>query len=242
MAETEKISGDGVARLFKVLLQRKTLLKLILLDTDFQYPTIVTALTDQKTGPCFIIETPEGFREAAADIDSWRIRFEFTGNDNIRYAFNTIGGEIIDNRIIIKLPESIAREQRRKLFRINAPDGTRLCFTIDSVRYEFEVIDISIGGTLAAMVQTASHVYKEPPFPDIGELKDVELVFPVEICQQPIKIKTAKIRRTKKNPDATYYEMALEFSKIDIHQEGLLTDQIYRLQRQHLRKRLPLDI
>ena len=242
MSKTEKISGDGVARLCKELLQLKTLFKLILLDTDFQYPTIVTALTDQKTGPCFIIDMPEEFREAAADTDSWRFRFEFTGKDNIRYTFNTIGGKIIDNRIIIKLPESIEREQRRKLFRINAPDGTRLCFTINSGRYEFEVIDISIGGTLAAMVQTARHVNPEPPFPDIRELKDVELVFPVEICQQPIKIETAKIRRTKKNPEAPRYEMALEFSKIDTHQEGLLTDLIYRLQRQHLRKRLPLDL
>lgn len=242
MAETEKISGDGVARIFKELLQFKTLLKLILLDTDFQHPTIVTALTAQKTGPCFIIDTPEGFREAAADIDSWRIRFEFTGKDNIRYSFNTIGEEIIDSQMIIKLPESLERKQRRKLFRINAPAGTMLCFTINVMRYELEVIDISIGGSLAAMVQTASHACQEPPFSKIGELKDVELVFPAEICRQPIKIKTAKIKRTKKNPEAPRFEMGLEFSNINSRHEGLLTDLIYRLQRQHLRKRLPLDL
>ena len=242
MAETEKISGDGVARIFKELLQLKTLLKLILLDTDFQHPTIITALTDQKTGPCFIIDTPEGFREAVADIDSWRIHFEFIGKDNIKYSFKTTGAEIIDNQMIIKLPELVERKQRRKLFRINAPAGTMLCFTINVKRYKLEVIDISIGGSLAAMVQTASHAYQEPPFPKIGELKDVELVFPAEICRKPIKIKTAKIKRTKKNPEAPRYEMAFEFSKINSRNEGLLTDLIYRLQRRQLRKRLPLDL
>ena len=48
MSKTEKISGDGVARLFKELLQLKTLLKLILLDTDFQYLTIVTPMCKVK--------------------------------------------------------------------------------------------------------------------------------------------------------------------------------------------------
>lgn len=242
MAETEKISGDGVTRIFEELLQLKTLLKLVLLDTDFQHPATVTALTAQETGPSFIIDAPEGFREAAADIDRWRIRFEFTGKDNIKYTFKTIGGKIIANQIIIKLPELVERKQRRRLFRINAPAGTTLCFTISVMRYELEVIDISIGGSLAAMVQTATHVYQKQPFPNIGKLKDVELVFPAEICKKPIKIKTAKIKRTKKNPETPRYEMALEFSTINRRHERLLTELIYRLQRQHLRKRLPLDL
>lgn len=242
MAESEIISGDGVTRIVEELLQRKTLLKLILLDTDFQHLTNVTALTIQKTCPSFIIDTPEGFREAAADIDPWHIRFEFTGKDNIKYIFKTIGGEIADHQIKIKLPEVVERKQRRKLFRIKAPDGTILCFTINVTRHELEVIDISLGGSLAALVQADSHVYQEPPFSDIGELKHVELVFPAEICRKPIKIKTAEIKRTKKNPEAPRYEMALEFAEISKRHERLLTDLIYRLQRQYLRKRLPLDI
>ncbi len=242
MAESEKISGDGVTRIFEELLQRKTLLKLILLDTDFQHLAIVTALTTLKTGPSFIIDTPEGFREAAANIDTWHIRFEFTGQDNIKYIFKTIGGEITDDQIKIKLPEAVERKQRRKLFRINAPAGTILCFTINVMRYELEVIDISLGGSLAALVQADSHVYQGPPFPDIDKLKDVELVFPVGICRKPIKIKTAEIKRTKKNPEAPRYEMALEFAEISKRHERLLTDLIYRLQGQYLRKRLPLDI
>lgn len=242
MAESEKIDGDGVTTIFEELLLRKTHLKLILLDTKFQHLTIVTALTTQKSQPCFHIDPPEGFRKAVADIDTWQIRFEFTGKDNIKYSFKTVGGEITDKQIKIKLPEIIERRQRRRLFRINAPAGTFLCFTINATRFEFEVIDISLGGSLAVLVQADSTAGQKPLLDDSGELKDVELVFPVEIYRNPIRIKTAAIKRTKINPEAPHYEMALEFTEIGNRHEKLLTDLIYRLQRRYLRKRLPLDI
>jgi c-di-GMP-binding flagellar brake protein YcgR len=242
MAESEKISGSGIPSIFEELLQRKTLLKLILVNTDFEHHTVVTALRRKKNGPHFIIATPEGFKEAAADIDIWHIRFEFTGKDNIRYVFTTIGGQIADNQIFIKLPQEVERKQRRRLFRINAPAGTKLCFSIHVTPHELEVIDISLGGSLAALVQTDMHVQPNPPFPDMHALKDVELVFPAGISRQPIRIKTAQIKRMKKNSETTRYEMALEFNEISKRDERLLTDLIYRLQRQYLRKRLPIDI
>jgi hypothetical protein len=235
MAESEKIRGSGITSIFEELRQRKTLLKLILVDTDFEHLALVTGLRRKESGPHFIIDTPQGFKEAAADIDIWHIRFEFTGKDNINYVFTTIGGQFAG-------PEEVQRRQRRKLFRINAPAGTKLCFSIHVTRHELEVIDLSLGGSLAALVQTDSHVQHKPPFPDTRALKDVELVFPAGISRQPIKIKTARIKRVKKNPETTHYEMALEFNEISKSNERLLNDLIYRFQRQSLRKRLPLDI
>ena len=242
MAASEKIDGNGVTRIFEELLQRKTRLELNLQNADYQQLTIVTALETQKSDPCFFIDTPEGFREAIVDIDPCHFRFEFTGKDNIKYIFNTVGGEITDKGIKIKLPEFVERRQRRRLFRINAPAGTLLCFTIDTTRYEFDVIDISLGGSMAVLVQTDSQTYPAPPLPRIGELKDVELVFAKEIYSKPIRIKTADIKRAKKNPEVPSYEMALEFAEMSDRHEKLLTDLIYRLQRRYLRKRLPLDI
>jgi len=242
MAESEQIRGSAITSIFEELLQRKTLLKLILVNTDFEHLARVTGLRWKESGPYFIIDTPQGFKEAAADIDNWHIRFEFTGKDNINYVFTTIGGQIAGNQIYIKLPEGVKRRQRRKLFRINPPAETKLRFSIHATRHELEVIDISLGGSLAALVQTDSHVQHKPSFPDTHALKDVELVFPTGIRRQPIKIKTAQIKRVKKNPETTRYEMALEFNEIRKSDERLLNDLIYRLQRQHLRKRLPLDI
>ena len=242
MAESEKIRGSAITNTFEELLQRKTLLKLILVNTDFEHLARVTGLRPKESAPYFIIDTPQGFKEAAADIDNWHIRFEFTGKDNINYVFTTIGGQIAGNQIYIKLPEEVERKQRRKLFRIEAPAETNLCFSIDGTRHELEVIDISLGGSLAALVQTDRTVQHPPPFADTGALKDVELLFPAGISRQPIRIKTAQIKRMKENPETTRYEMALEFIQIGKHDERLLNDVIYRLQRQYLRKRLPLDI
>ena len=242
MAESEKIRGIRITSMLEELRQRKTLLKLILVDTDFEHLAVVTGLRRKESGSHFIIDTPRGFKEAAADIDIWQIRFEFIGKDNINYVFTTIGGQIAGNQIYIKLPEEMERKQRRKLFRINAPAETKLCFSIQGSRHELQVIDISLGGSLAALVQTDSNVQHKPPFPDTHALKDVELVFPAGISRQPIKIKTAQIKRVKKNSETTRYEMALEFNEISKGNERLLNDLIYRLQRQSLRKRLPLDI
>ena len=242
MAESEKITGRGITSIFEELRLRKTLLKLILVDTDFNYLTQVTGLKQKKSGLHFMIDLPEGFQEAAADIDPWHLRFEFTGKDNINYVFTTFGGQITGKRFYIKLPEELDRRQRRKLFRINAPAETKLCFSINADRHELEVIDISLGGSLAAIVQTDSGIRHNPPFTNIQALKDVELVFPAEIGRQCIRIKTAQIKRVRQNPETTLYEMALEFNEISKQDENLLNDMIYRLQRQYLRKRLPLDI
>ena len=242
MAESEKIRGIRITSIFEELRQRKTLLKLMLVDTDFEHLAVVTGLRRKESGPHFIIDTPRGFKEAAADIDTWHIRFEFIGKDNINYVFTTIGGQIAGNQIYIQLPEEMERKQRRKLFRINAPAETKLCFSIQGSRHELQVIDISLGGSLAALVQTDIHGQPKPPFPDTHLLKDVELIFPAEIFRQPIKIKTAQIKRLKKNPETTRYEIALEFNQISKSDQRRLNDLIYRLQRQSLRKRLPLDI
>ena len=242
MAESEIIRGSGITNLFKELLQRRTLLKLRLTDTDFEHLTRITNLKQIEGDTYFVIDTPEGFKETAADIDIWRIRFEFTGKDNINYVFVTTGGKIEGHQIYIKQPEEVERKQRRKLFRINAPKETKLRFSLDTARHELEVLDISLGGSLAAMAQTDNRVRQKTPLPGSHLLEDIELVFPAGISQQPVKIKTAQIKRVGKNLETTRYEIALEFNELSQDDERRLNDLIYRLQRHYLRKRLPLYI
>jgi c-di-GMP-binding flagellar brake protein YcgR len=242
MAESEKIKGIAVTQIFEELLHRKTLLKLLLVDTEYEHLTLITALVNRKTGPHFIIDAPAGFEQAAAKIDPWSIRFEFTGKDRIEYAFTTIGGEIADSQIYVKLPKEVERKQRRQLFRLRAPAGTKLCLTRHAARHEMEVINISIGGSLAALVQTNSQMPEYQPFADKNILNNVELVFPSEILRQPIRIKTVLKKRMKKNPTTARCEVALEFYEISKKEKERLTRLIYQLQRQYLRQRLPLDI
>ena len=242
MAESEIIKGAAISKLFEELLQQKTLLKLTVVDTDDEHLTLITALVNRNRVPHLVIDTPEGLERAIAEIDPWRLHFEFTGKDHIKYTFRTIGGEIEHNRIYVKCPREVERWQRRELFRLNAPLGTKLCLSHDTVRYELDVIDISIGGTLATLVRTSPHDLETPPFNDDQILKDIELVFPSEIMRQPIKIKTVRLKRLKLNSEKSGYEVALEFDKTSTREQKRLTDLIYRLQRQALRHRLPLDL
>ena len=242
MAESEKIKGAAIPKLFEELLHHKTLLKLTVFDTDYEHPTLITALVNRNKGPHFAIDTPEGFEQATAEIASRNLHFEFTGKDHVKYTFRCIGGKIDSNRIYIKYPREIERWQRRELFRVKAPAGTKLYLPLDTLRYELDVIDISIGGTLAALVRTSPHDLDNPPFADARILKDIELGFPAEIMRRPIKIKAVQLKRLSKNSEKSGYEAAFEFYEISTGEQRRLTDLIYHLQRQALRQRLPMDL
>jgi len=242
MAKSEKIAGSAIYKIFEELIHYRTLVQLKLLNSDYKQLTRITAIADCNNKPHFIIATPEGFEHVAVKTAPWRIRFEFTGRDHIKYSFTSIGGEIDGNRTFVKMPREVKRNQRRKLFRINAPAGTKLCLTIDGIRTELEVINLSIGGSLAALVRTNTDLKGSPPFADNYFFKDAQLVFPAEITIQLIEIGSIQIKRMKINAKANRYEVALEFYEIDKSEERKLTDLIYQLQRQHLRKRLPLTI
>jgi c-di-GMP-binding flagellar brake protein YcgR len=242
MAENEKIKGGAIAKLFKELLHYQTLLKLTLVDGEYENLALVTDLVRRNNEPHFIIDSPEGLKQAAAAIDSWKLHFEFTAKDHIKYSFAATDPQIDDNRIYIKYPPEITRWQRRGLFRIDAPAGTKLCLTQDTVRYELEVINISIGGTLAALVETRSRHFEKAPFADKQFLKNIELLFPPQIMPTPIRIKAIQIKRMIMNSEKADYEVGFAFHEMDTDEEKRLTDLIYRLHRQHLRKRLPLDL
>ena len=241
MAESENIKGGAIPKIFEALLQSKTLLRIMLDNSDYEHLTRVTSTTTRHHKPHFTIDPPEGFREAAADIGARSITFEYTGRDKIKYRFKSDGGEIDGDQIYIKMPLEIERLQRRKLFRIKAPKGTKLCFAENAQRYELHVINISLGGSLGAIVQTNRQV-SAAPFDKAQVLSDVELVFPQNIKRQPIKIKTMQIKRIRKNVETTRFEVAFEFIEISKKNETRLNDLIYHLQRQYLRHRLPLDL
>lgn len=242
MAETEKIKGGAIPKLFKELLQHQTLLRMTLVDGEYENLTVITDLVNRNREPHFIIDSPKGLEQAAAAIDSWRFHFEFIGKDHIKYTFTVTDARIDDKRIYIKYPTAITRWQRRGLFRIDAPAVTKLCLTHDTVRHELKVINISVGGTLAALVETRSGHFEKPPFADRQFLKNIELFFPSEIMPKPIRIKAVQIRRIKMNAEKGGYEVGFEFHEINTDEEKRLTGLIYRLHRQQLRKRLPLDL
>lgn len=242
MDEPEKIKGGAIPKLLKELLHHKILLKLTLVDTDYEQLTLITALAERNNAPHFIIDKPTGFQQAAAAADRWQLYFEFTGKDHIRYTFSTTGAEIDKRQIYIPYPRKIERWQRRELFRLDAPTGTRLCLKQNAEQQELDVINISLGGMLAALVQTRTGHLDKAPFADQQFLTDIELVFPPEVMPQPIRIKTVQVRRQEKKSKKSGFEVGLEFCEISTGEKKRLTDLIYQMQRQRLRNRLPQNI
>ena len=135
MANIEKIAGDDILRILNELQQDKTLLKMQLPTGDFERLTFIIDIRKRKRIQYILIDNPEGFLEATEGLADWRLRFEFTGRDGIMYVFESDGGEYSQGMIWIKLPEMIDRYQRRKLFRLEAPPGTRLYFRLNNNRY-----------------------------------------------------------------------------------------------------------
>jgi len=239
MDEPEKIKGGAIPKLFNELLHRKTLLKLSLVDSDYEQLALITALVERNDAPYFIIDMPAAFQQDAAAADRLQLYFEFTGKDHIRYTFSTTGAEIDRRQIYIPYPRKIERWQRRELFRLNVPAGTRLCLKRHAEQQELDVINISLGGMLAALVQTRTLHPDSAPFADQQFLTDIELVFPPEVMPRPIMIKTVQVRRQKKTSKKVGFEVGLEFCEISAGEKKRLTELIYKLQRQHLRNRLP---
>ena len=242
MSNFEKITGSAITALLDTLIQHKTHLKLTLMDTEYKNLSRILRIADHKNIPHLVIDIPEGFEKAAADLDVWQIHFEFDGPDQIKYAFTTVGSEIVGTCIYLAAPHEVERQQRRELFRIEAPQGTRIYFSKDGNRLELEVMNISIGGSLAAWVQTPTDMSEKAPLAMAQRLEDVTLVFPEESLQRPIQIEALEIKRIEQKSQQSRYELGLEFCEINNSEKGRLTDLIYELQRQHLRHRLPLDL
>ena len=225
------IQGKNRFDIFEQLQKDKTLIQLRLSGKDYERLTIITGIRARKNALFFLIDYPKGFKEAVSDVEIWKIRFEFIGNDNLQYIFRTSGGEIFGNEIWIKFPEAIEKIQKRKHFRIEAPFGAKLHFEKRSVRFDMNVIDVSLRGALVNSVQKNAIL-------KIGEdLRDVKLVFPSEKKVLMVRIKKASVKRLKKDPRMDRYTYGLYFAMIEKNEEKALTKIIYELQRKFLQKR-----
>jgi len=140
----ENIQGDAILQLFKELQQKKVPLKVMLTNGDYEHLSHLKEIRKRLRTHYFLIEYNEDFQEATENLDDWRLRIEFTGEDGIMYEFQTKDTDVSRGMIWIKFPETIHRYQRRSLFRLEAPHGTRLYFDINEIRYKLFVINVKI--------------------------------------------------------------------------------------------------
>jgi len=240
MANIEKIQGDAILQLFKELQQEKIPLQVKLTDGGYEHLSHLKEIRKRLKSHYFLIEYKEDFQKATEDFDDWRLKIEFAGKDGIKYVFLTGESDVSQGMIWIKFPETVHRYQRRSLFRLEAPHGTRLYFTVNEIRYKLLVINVSLGGTLGVLVSLTRQMKQELKLNIPRILKDVELVFPSKAENEDdskVTIKRCQIIRQERNPQTQKYECAMEFKEITEKEQKKLTELFYQWQRDYLRKR-----
>jgi hypothetical protein len=130
IANIDKIQRGAVLKLFRKLQQDGIPLKIQLLNGEYERLTHIAELSKWKKAYYFLIKYHENFRIAVDGLDDRRLRFEFSGKDNINYNFETGIDQISQKMIWVSFPKIVYRYQPRGHFRLEAPHGTRLCFKI----------------------------------------------------------------------------------------------------------------
>jgi c-di-GMP-binding flagellar brake protein YcgR len=242
MSEIEKIEGPRILGLFEELQQEGAPLKLFLSDSEYEHLTCIVDIQTQKKNIYFLIQYAQDFKNIILNSkDDRSIDFEFTGKDGVKYLFHTQGCRVLKGKIWLKLPPVIEREQRRRQFRISTPSGSKLFFRLNSKRYELEVVDISVGGSLAILGGPPNRAIQDQNLLRVKHLQDVELVFPPESENMRVIIHYCEIKRLGRNPVTNQYEYGLEFHEMDKANTKKLNHLVYRFQREFLRKRLRVN-
>jgi c-di-GMP-binding flagellar brake protein YcgR len=240
--DINKIKGNSIKKVFEDLIKDKIFIRIRLIEGDYQRLTLMTGIRKKLRYPVFQIDYPQGFKEAVAGSSNWKAEIEFTGNDNLKYSFIASGGQIAQDEIRIRFPRSIHRHQRRKHFRLEAPDGTTFAFNVKANVCREKVIDISLGGVMIALVYPGDKDPNGLPFRIGDVLQDVELVFPYETGDHRIDIKKAAVVRIEDGTSGPQKYCGLQFIEIEKDQIKTLTEFIYNYQRRVLRKRLRADV
>jgi hypothetical protein len=226
----DQIRGEERTPLLKRFQRDRNVMRIRILDRDYERLTIVIGTGVRGGVPSFRIDHPQGFSEVAAGIPEWRMVFDTSSPDGIHFLFKTSGGGISGEEIWIPYPDRIERRQRRKEFRLPAPVGTVMRFTVQSIPHETSVINISTEGALLALNRGDLSV-------DVGRrVKNLSFLFPSGKGQRQIRVKEAEIRRLDRDSTSGKTHCALRFTGIEPVEKSALNDLIYHFQRVFLRK------
>lgn len=239
MVDAGKIQGSKLNELFAQLVETKTIISMYLVGTGFERLTCVTGIMEDPQNRYLLIDRPDGFGQAAAKTEKWRLRFNFNGPDKLEYIFSTSGGSGSGRELKIPFPDYVERLQRRKNFRILTMPGTRMLFKNGKIHGIFELINISIGGALAILTKHNMKESTGPIWKKEQRLYDLGIIFPAtkERKEQVVVIKKAEVRRIEHDKEQKLYRYAFEFMEIDGKMQQKLTQAIYHLQRHYLQNR-----
>lgn len=235
----DKIVDNSVSDSLDGLKKNGTLLRMKLMGRDYEQLTVIHAIRSRNGVKYFLIENPAEFQDILLEYKELPFQFEFNGPDGLPYSFQTLGDWVEDAEIWLRFPAFIERRQQRRNFRIKAPEDTKIYFTGDGKPQRIDVINLSQAGTLGALATKHKNNDADPVLNSGDIINNARLVFKTNSIIGQIEIKKALIVRTETDSLTGNLCFGIQFSEMAREDEKKLTEIIFELQRQFLRKRLP---
>jgi c-di-GMP-binding flagellar brake protein YcgR len=238
MRELGKIEGKRIFELFEYLLKKRVIVSIQIAGADYERLTCAIALKEDATGKWLLVDRPDGFQAAAAEKDPLILKFSFNGPDQLEYVFVTSEARIAGRELKIPFPPCVERVQRRKDFRMEAPPGARMHVALnDGIKAVLGLINISIDGALGALIKHNFKGLKGSLLAENQFIVGGSIIVPGHgVPPQPIMMKQSEIRRIEHQKEKNIYRYAVQFIEMDPAEKRKLTQTVYHLQRQFLKR------
>ncbi len=226
-----------IPTIFEQLVEDKTLISIEMVDGDFETLTLVIDTREEKKkGRSFSLDATDDFIRAIRREKNYRLKYEFTGRDKVRYRFFTTGGEIEEDLVWIPLPDKIERDQKRSDFRVTPFMKTKFLPRLKGKELSMNVLNLSMGG---ALVMLDRGIESAPTLDVDHKLLNSEMVFPGVLNKtgSKVTIKRALLIRVDEGPKKLRYQYAVKFLKVDPENQKKLRQGIYDIQREELRRK-----
>ena len=233
------IIGKHIHTILEQVKNGKTLIRMKLTEKDYEQLTIIDDIRKKDKKLFLLIDCPDGFDDLVKN-SSGKLQFEYNGADKISYLFCADIAQIDQKSIWVTFPDLIERRQLRRDFRVDMPSGTHMGFKKCGVKLDTHVINLSLGGSFGALISSQNMTQSVLPVCVGDSLTEIELIFQSQHLEHRVSIREAMIVRSEENqpPHSSYY--AINFLDIDKAEEKALTDLIYIIQREYLKKKLAI--
>jgi hypothetical protein len=238
MTDPAKLQEQKLFDLFNYLIDKRVIISMQLIGTDFERLTCVTKVRREPEGPWLQIDMPDGFQAAAAR-HALKLRFNFNGPDQLEYIFTTQGGFVKGRDLHLPFPEYVERVQRRKNFRMPTPIGTKMMFRTERGPAILGVINISLGGIFGALVKPAAKDLNGSLLTMGQAIQHAGIIVPAdsETEELIIIIHAMEVRRIEHDQERHIFRYAFEFKGLLPNETKKLTQAIYYFQRVFLQRR-----
>jgi c-di-GMP-binding flagellar brake protein YcgR len=240
MSDYGKIGKERAVDLLREAIESKSFIKISTIEDRLQSVTLINQVAGPLREARVVVDAPADLEGYLRDNPSSALRVEFNGRDRLLYAFEAQVAGIEASGIWLVLPETIDRIQRRRNFRIQAPMGTRLRVSVGESAIVLSVVDYSLGGLLAVAASGTRRKQADPFLVKGRMVQDATLSFEGR-HDQDVRVRKAAVVRVERHPVTGLFQYGLQFLEMEALEEKRLTEIIYHMQRQYLRKRVMME-